>query len=397
MYNNYIKYNNNNSSQSNDNIYYKGYLRNNGNSAIVAGFSDKRISSIIENPNEYYLNILSLYLSGVENSGLFNLRKNYSLKAEDDQFWITMDYKLGNVIKPYEISVQTSNLDLTISPPSPATKNIIINNNISYVNENTIFSIDQFIQCVNYSLWALYYQILNENAGTFNLSLTFNNPPYISYDESSNVCTFYYPIDLTSDTTNTKANIYIYFNSKLYFLFESILSVKINNTFDTKKNVLLITNSTVPLSQNIIIKKDIQTNIDYTYIFYKTLLPKNNYNQTIKQILILNQSGSLRTNYYNISSSDKSGSSSGLLQNLNIIYSFYYVVDDDFNSYIVYNEGSSLSRLIDMNSTNAINEIDLQIKCVDIDNNILDFYLLNDEIFSITLIFQNKKLYLNPS
>jgi hypothetical protein len=161
-----------------DNIYYNIVINNPGETSIPAQYSEQKVKSIVEHPEQYYLSVVRWAMS-LQTVPIFTFK--------DNAYYVTLSY-LG-VDYSYPIIYQSLN---SLDPL------------IRYV-----FSYQHMIDMINTTLQTCFTAIPVKPAGIV-------DAPFLTYSGESNLFTLY-----TQTQYALPGSIEIWFNNILYYFFDN--------------------------------------------------------------------------------------------------------------------------------------------------------------------------------
>ena len=161
---------------SEDNIYYNIIINNNTNEPMPAVYSERKVQSILEHPEQYYLSLIRFNLSG-QSIPIFVF--------QPDTYYVTLSY----------LGVNYSQ--------------VVLYQNIGLPNQNAVYSYEHMIDMINIAFKSAFNAIPIKPAGIV-------DPPFITYDAKTLLFT------LRTQTQYAGTNtIEIWMNNILYFLFDN--------------------------------------------------------------------------------------------------------------------------------------------------------------------------------
>ncbi len=325
----------------NNYIYYNIILTNVTGKPILASYNEVRAEGIIDNPSQYYLSVVRATIP-TDTMPLFNFEPIYTVTIVD------------NVGIPYMVSL--AYLDLT---PSESTKNI--------------YSIQQFLTMVNTALT----QAFNNAVVGGNMGGT-TSAPYMVFDPSTQIISMYVQTDYATD------NIGVYMNCFLYDLFGNFEVIQygysLANGMDVK---FLIQDNRNPNTKAISGFYQLQQEYACTSLFYDA-----------RSIEFTTGSIPIRPEYIpgrlNILGSSQVGANNSRL----IITDIEFPLGEsviNVKPYLQYT-APSLYRLIDMNSTSPLRQIDIQVSYVDELGIYTPLTIAPNDSMTIKLVFVRKSV-----
>ena len=174
-----------------DHIYYNITIKQNDINRGIAKFSENRVQPIVDNPENYELAVVRFNIPGTQ-IPIFLWRNDFK---------ITFSYNGSDFTN-----------DLQFIPNSPG-------GNYDWYGP-AIWSYQDFIDSINAGFLACFNDFV---AGTPAFSGKPTNPPFMTLDHNSQLCSIYAPVEYDSSIANP---IKIYFNAKLFDLFPSFQNIQ---------------------------------------------------------------------------------------------------------------------------------------------------------------------------
>jgi hypothetical protein len=162
-----------------DNVYYNVIINNTTATSIPATYSEQKVQSILEHPEQYYLSLVRFSLCG-------NFFPIFYFK--DGAYYVTLTY-LGN---PYQVVVPYIPHNIN-TPEFP----------------NSVFSYEAFIDMINAALVTAFTAM---KAVAVPAGVT--DPPFFTYNAATELFTLHCQVEYAG-------NIDIWFNYSLYSFFEN--------------------------------------------------------------------------------------------------------------------------------------------------------------------------------
>ena len=177
-------------------IYYNYNLVNNGTSPVAVSFIDTLNNAILTNGREYYLSVVRFVLDGsVIPIKFFPSTPNY--------YVVTLIDANANF---YQASVNYS--------PN------VNNENTLYQSQATIYTYQQFLNCINITLNQLFDTLFVANGGPLGPYAN-EIPPFFFWNRNTSTCQFYAPMQSQYKAGSTNNSIRYFMNANLYELFDN--------------------------------------------------------------------------------------------------------------------------------------------------------------------------------
>lgn len=228
-----------------------------------------------------------------------------------------------------------------------------------------VFHYQEFLTMIN----TAYTQSFNNLITTFPGLVTL--APYLSYDATTELCTFWVPIDYVVNTVS------VFMNSNLYSFFNNFNVQVYGYNLPTRKDVQL-------LVQN----NNNNTNGSY-YTFPQEYTALYYFNDLRKIIFVTATNISSEVNSVNIN--DFSGQTLWTPS----LTDFEIVLSGDTSNYqgtIQYQPGGTLYRYIDINTNEPFRKFDLRVQVEYRDGSHYDLYIEPGEIVSCKFLLERKQI-----
>lgn len=198
-------------------IYYNITLANKNNPSnpnTVSRFTETRSSPFIQNPKDFYLSTVRYNVSGAAIPWFYwnNINSGTPTGSSQPSYSITLEYK-GNLYKTYVPYFSNTTFVSDISSAAVQDPNTIDN--------LAVYSVELWLKMVN-SCFSTGYNTLR----AANPALPANDPPFITFNASSQLFTLYADTAVYNESLVDPVN--IYFNLSLFNKFNSFSHIAQN-------------------------------------------------------------------------------------------------------------------------------------------------------------------------
>ena len=193
-----------------DHLYYNVTLANKNppsSANLVSSFKETRRDQVIQNPKDFYLSMVRYNVSGAAIPWFYwnNVASGTPNGSSQPSYLVTMDYKGNNYTAyvPY--------FSNTTFVPDIASGAVVSPNTIDNL---AVYSVEMWLKMVNSALSTCYTTLQAANLG-----LPANDPPFITFDASTQLFSLYSDTAVYNETLANPVG--IYFNLSLFNKFNS--------------------------------------------------------------------------------------------------------------------------------------------------------------------------------